>query len=231
LRRAEIRPYRSEDLDALYAICLATGESGADAAHLYRDPRIIGHLYAGPYGVLAPQTAFVVEDDLGVGGYILGVADTRAFEARLDAEWWPSLRPHYADPAGTPPETWSPDQQRAYLIHHPFRAPRRVVSPFPAHLHIDLMPRLQGQGLGRRLLDLWLGMIAEGGAKGVHLGVSRANTRAIGFYRAYGLGQLDLPIPNGGTALYFTRAFAAPPLGELAPPGPAKGRPEDKLRD
>ena len=207
MSRAEIRPYRPDDLDALYAICLQTGESGSDATHLYRDPRIIGHIYAGPYGVLAPETAFVVEDEEGVGGYIVGTADTRAFEARLDAEWWPSLRPHYADPVGAPHETWTPDQRQAYLIHHPFHAPRRVVSPFPAHLHINLLPRLQGQDLGRRLLDLWLGVIAEKGAAGVHLGVSRANARAIRFYLAYGLDQLDLPIPGGETALYFTRAF------------------------
>jgi ribosomal protein S18 acetylase RimI-like enzyme len=207
LSPAEIRPYRAQDLDALYAACLKTGEAGADATHLYRDPKLVGHIYAGPYGVLSPQTAFVVEDDQGVGGYIVGVADTRAFEEQLEAEWWPGLRPHYADPAGTGAETWTLDQQRAYLIHHPFPAPRRVVSPFPAHLHINLLPRLQGQDLGRRLLDFWLGMIAERGAGGVHLGVSHANARAIRFYLAYGLDRLDLPIPGGGTALYFTRAF------------------------
>jgi ribosomal protein S18 acetylase RimI-like enzyme len=207
---AEIRPYRPSDLDDLYRICLLCGDSGADASALYRDPMVIGHIYAGPYGVLSPQTAFVVEDSQGVGGYIIGTPDTRAFEARLEAEWWPRLRPQYPDPAGTPPESWTPDQQRSYLIHHPFPAPRRVVGPFPAHLHIDLLPRLQGQDLGRRLLDLWLATIAEMGARGVHLGVSRANARAIRFYLAYGLDRLDLPIPGGGTALYFTRAFVAP---------------------
>lgn len=206
---AEIRPYRPSDLDDLYRICLLTGESGADATALYRDPKVLGHLYAGPYGVLSPETAFVVEDDEGVGGYIIGALDTRAFESRLEAEWWPALRPHYADPSGVPHHTWTPDQQRAYLIHHPFPAPRRVVEPFPAHLHIDLLPRLQGQHLGRRLLDLWLGTIAAMGARGVHLGVSRANARAIRFYLAYGLDQLDLPIPNGPPALYFTKAFGA----------------------
>lgn len=202
---ADIRPYRPADLDDLYRICLATGDSGAEAGHLYRDPKVIGHIYAGPYGALSPETAFVVEDDQGVGGYIVGAIDTRAFEARLEAEWWPALRPQYADPSGTPYQTWTPDQQRAFLIHRPFHAPRRVVTPFPAHLHINLLPRLQGQDLGRRLIDLWLATAKAMGARGVHLGVSRANTRAIRFYLAYGLDQLDLPIPNGPPALYFTR--------------------------
>ena len=43
-----IRPFAPADLDSLYAICLATGESGQDAASLYRDGKLIGHIYAGP---------------------------------------------------------------------------------------------------------------------------------------------------------------------------------------
>ena len=207
-RPADIRPYRPTDLDDLYRICLATGDSGADASDLYRDPQLVGHLYAAPYGVLSPRTAFVVEDALGVGGYIVGALDTRDFEGRLEAEWWPKLRPHYADPAGTPHQEWSADQRGAYLIHHPFPASRRVVERFPSHLHIDLLPRLQGQDLGRRLMDLWLDTAKAMGSRGVHLGVSAANTRAIRFYNAYGLDRLDLPVP-GGSALFFTRDLSA----------------------
>jgi len=213
-RAARIRPYRPADLDDLYRICLATGDSGADASAFYRDPRLLGHVYAGPYGVLSPQTAFVAEDDQGVGGYIVGALDTRAFEARLEAEWWPNLRPRYADPSGTPHANWSADQRAAFLIHHPFPAPRRVVEPYPSHLHINLLPRLQGQDLGRRLIDLWLETIRRMGSRGVHLGVSPANGRAIRFYLAYGLDRLDLPVPNGPPALFFTRVLSsatAPP--------------------
>ncbi len=209
-RAAHIRPYRPSDLDDLYRICLATGDSGADASAIYRDPRVLGHLYAGAYGVLAPETAFVVEDEQGVGGYIVGALDTRGFEARLEAEWWPTLRARYADPSGTPHTNWSADQRAAFLIHHPFPAPRRVVEPFPSHLHINLMPRLQGQDLGRRLIDLWLATIERVGSRGVHLGVSPVNARAIRFYLAYGLDRLDLPVPNGPPALFFTRSIAPP---------------------
>lgn len=202
---AQIRPYQPSDLGDLYRICLLTADAGADGSTLYQDPELVGHLYAGPYAVLHPETAFVVEDAEGVGGYILGAVDTRAFEARLAAEWWPSLRPRYADPRGTPPESWNADQRATWLIHHTFPAPRRVVTPFPSHLHIDLLPRLQGQGLGQRLIDLWLETAKAMGSRGVHLGVNRANARAIRFYLAYGLDRLDLPIPSGPPALYFTR--------------------------
>ena len=102
---ATIRPYREDDLPALYDICLRTGDSGQDASHLYADPRIIGEIYAAPYGVLQPDLAFVAEDEQGVAAYVLGTPDTRAFEARQEAEWWPRLRTIHPDPPGPPSRT------------------------------------------------------------------------------------------------------------------------------
>lgn len=185
----QIRPYEPRDLEALYRICLATGWAGEDASGVYQDPKLVGHLYAAPYGVLAPECALVAEDDGGVAGYILGAVDTAAFEARAEAEWWPGLRGEYVDPAGRPRRHWTPDQRLAFLIHHPNRAPAELARRFPAHLHIDLLPRLQGQGLGRRMMDAWLALAKSMGASGAHLGVSAANHRAVRFYRAYGLAE------------------------------------------
>ena len=190
-----IRPYRASDLDALYEICLKTGESGQDATHLYRDPKIIGHIYAGPYGVLEPQNCFVAEDADGVGGYIIGTRDTFAFEKKQAAEWWPDLRARYADP-GAPREDFTPDERMAYLIHHPPRTPRRVSEPYPAHLHIDLLPRFQGIGLGKRMIDMFRAHMASAGAPALHLGVGPKNERGVRFYRAYGFHVIEqLPPP------------------------------------
>ena len=181
-----IRDVQPGDLDALYRIALATGDSGADAAQLYHDPKLVGHLFAAPYGVLAPECALVAEDDEGVAGYIIGAADTGAFEARLERDWWPTLRTQYADPKGSPPADWTPDQRLAWQIHHP-RPPRpALLARYPAHLHIDLMPRLQGQGMGKRMIDAWLALIRAQGACGAHLEVGTANARAIRFYDKHG---------------------------------------------
>ena len=198
-----IRRYRPDDLEALYRIALATGDAGGDACHLYFDPKLIGHLYAAPYAILRPDTAFVAEDEEGVAGYILGAVDTGAFEALVEERWWPTLRPRNRDPAGTPHAHWSPDQRLSYLIHHPWRAPGRIVEPFPSHLHIDLLPRLQGRGLGRRLMDLWLGTARTLGSIGAHLGVNPGNARAMRFYRAYGLAEPVLAKPPPVGVVWF----------------------------
>lgn len=182
-----LRAYRAGDLDDLYAISLATGLVGGDASTLYRDPRMMGHIYAAPYAVLSPSTAFVAEDGDGVAGYIVGVADTLAFEERLDREWWPALRRQYADPGG-PPEAWDADQRRCFMIHHPSRTPATVVAACPAHLHMNLLPGLQGQGVGRLLLKHWLAAARVGA---IHVGVNGQNARAVRFWQRHGFDRLD----------------------------------------
>ena len=187
-----LRPARETDRAALYRICLQTGASGQDATHLYADPLILGHVYAGPYLTYAPDFAFVLEDQESgeVTGYVLGVPDTAAFEATLDREWWPPLRELHPDPAGIPREDRTPDQRIAGLIHHPPRAPLDLLSGYPAHLHIDLLPAAQGGGRGRALMTTLLDALREAGVAGVHLGVGENNTRAQGFYRYLGFREL-----------------------------------------
>ena len=184
---ARVRPYRPGDLPALYDICLKTGDNGADGTHLYEDLRILGEIFAAPYGVLLPDYAFVAEDDAGVAGYILGAPDTRKFEARLEAEWWPHLRERYADTAEVPARDRTREQWDAFHIHHPPKNPQAVVDAAPAHLHIDLLPRLQGQDMGRQLMDAFLA--AVGGR--AHLGCQALNLRAQRFYEVYGFRRLE----------------------------------------
>ena len=181
-----IRPYQDDDLDALYEICLRTGDSGADATALYNDPKLLGHIYAGPYARLAPDLAFVLVDDHGPAGYVLGAADTRAFEQQCEREWWPALRAAYPLPA--PPDWAGNDRDRELVqqIHHPRTTDARLLERAPAHLHIDILDRAQGQGNGRRLIQTLLEALAKRHVPAVHLGVGAANTRAIGFYEHVG---------------------------------------------
>lgn len=178
-----IRAFRPEDERALYDICLRTGDSGEDATGRYGDPDLLGAVYVGPYLRLAPSLAFVGEDGEGVAGYVLGVADTRAYEEASEREWWPMVRSSYG-PSVFPQD--SPEGRLVGLIHDPPTADEDVVERYPAHLHIDLLPRLQGRGYGRRLLETLFDALSAEGVGGVHLGVGLVNTRAIGFYERIG---------------------------------------------
>ena len=188
---ASIRGYKPSDLPELYRICLRTGDSGDDATGRYADPDLLGHVYVGPYVELEPELVFVVEDDIGVAGYVLGALDTTDFEERAERRWWPPLRDRYPAPDPDRRDSWTPDERIAHLIHHPVRTPEERVAAYPSHLHIDLLPRCQGRGYGRQLIETLCDALRERGSHGVHLGVGVRNQRAIGFYRHVGFHEID----------------------------------------
>ena len=200
--RARIRAYRPGDLDALYRICLLTGDEGQDASTIFQDPRLLGHFFAGPYALFEPSLAFVAEDAEGVGGYIVGALDTEAFGERLESKWWPYLRSRYPDPSlSLPADQWTPDQHVAHMIHHPWPIPGELTARYPSHLHIDLLPRLQASGYGRQLTDTLITALRGQGSVGVHLHVLPGNQRAAGFYRRLGFTELpaadtELTVPG-----------------------------------
>jgi GNAT superfamily N-acetyltransferase len=193
-----IRPFQSDDLDALYRISLATGLAGGDAAHLYEDTRLMGHIYAAPYAVLEPQLALVVEDGEGVGGYVVGTTDTAAWEVKLEQAWWPPLRKRYALPAEADAERWTPDQRRAFTIHRPTPTPSAVARQYPAHLHMNLLPRLHRRGVGTTLFERWTALAHARGATAMHVATNRANVGSVVFWRKMGFEDLD-GLPQGRT--------------------------------
>lgn len=56
---------------------------------------------------------------------------------------------------------------------------------FPAHLHVNLAPEFRGRGLGRQLIDAFVGAVMQEGVKGVHV-VTSANARNVRFYNRNG---------------------------------------------
>ena len=174
------------DLPGVYRVCLLTGRSGQDAGPMHADPDLLGHVWAGPYLAFPGAVTRIVQDDAGVSGYCLAVPDTAAFEDWLEDAWLPPLRERHPLGSGFTPA----DRAAVDRLHHPPRTDAAVLADHPAHLHVDLLPRLQGRGWGRRVMDEVLDGLAAAGAPGVHLGVDETNTGAIAFYERLGFGEL-----------------------------------------
>ena len=87
-----LRHATANDHPALCAVCLKTGDAGADATWREDDPALMGQIYAVPYQVLEPDLAFVVDSSEGVAGYLFGALDTRSFNVRLASDWYPTLQ-------------------------------------------------------------------------------------------------------------------------------------------
>jgi len=191
-----IRAAGLPDLPGAYRVCLQTSDDGKDGSARYRDPDLLGHVYVGSYMVGQPEFAFVISDSEGVAGYVLGASDTRAFEAWEEQHWWPLLRRQYVE---TPGDT--EDEHLIRLLHAPVLAPESVVADFEAHLHIDLLPRVQGHGHGRAMMQTLFDALRAHGVRGVHLDVGENNDNAIAFYRHLGFDQ----VARGVDSVYMGR--------------------------
>jgi ribosomal protein S18 acetylase RimI-like enzyme len=187
-----IRPFRPGDEPALADICLKTADEGADATGVLEDDDLWAEIFVLPYVARHPELAFVVEADDGrVVGYVVGAPDTRAFEEWFRREWWPRHSGRWPQPEA------ERTRQDGILIYAYGR--RAGAEPYgdtyPAHLHIDLLPEVQGQGWGRRLIETLSAALAERGVSGLHLAASTGNTGAIAFYPR--LGFTPLPSHEG----------------------------------
>lgn len=184
-----IRPFHPGDEPALAEICLKTADAGADGTGILDDDRIWAEIFVLPYVRRHPDLAFVVEADDGrVGGYAVATDDTDAFEAWFRDEWWPERGARWPKPEG------EGSRQDGTLIYAYSRAPgaEPYAARYPAHLHIDLLPELQGQGWGRRLIDRIVATLRARGVTGLHLVASADNAGALAFYPRVGFA----PIPS-----------------------------------
>jgi ribosomal protein S18 acetylase RimI-like enzyme len=185
-----IRPARPGDEPGACFVCLKTGDHGQDGEPYYRDdPDALGRIFVAPYLAFEPELSLILEDQQGVCGYALGAFDSRAFYARYETEWRPALCARFPAPEGFPAE-WTPVQQVHHLYHHPDYYCPEPYEAYPSHLHIDLLPRAQGRGYGRRMVERIVDALRGRGSAGVHLGLSALNTRALGFYQRLGFREL-----------------------------------------
>ena len=198
-----MRPARPDDEAAAYYVCLKTGDSGADAEPFYRDdPDALGRVYVGPYLAFEPELSLVLEDAWGVCGYALGAFDSRAFYARYDREWRPSLCARFPDPAGDP-RGWTRVQEVHHTYHHPDYFSPEPYDAYPSHLHIDVLPRAQGRGYGRQLLERNMDTQRRRGSPGAHLCVSARNASARSFYEHLGFCELARRAVGNHPSIYM----------------------------
>lgn len=198
-----IRLARPEDQAAAYHVCLKTGDHGRDGEPFYRDdPGALGRIFVGPYMDLEPELSLVVEDEQGVCGYCLAALDSRVFYERYERAWRPALCQQFPQPTGDP-ATWTRAEQVHSWYHQPeYYCPEPYAS-YPSHMHIDLLERVRGQGVGRRMMQRQMEALHQRGSPGAHLAVSLQNTAAQAFYARLGFHELA----RTADSLYLGKQF------------------------
>lgn len=189
---SSIRPYRPSDCAALLDVCVRTANAGEDATGVFSDDELWGLLFAVPYVERDPGLAWVVEAEDGrVIGYLVATDDTDAFEQWFRDEWWP----RFADRFPRAPHAVTREDTMLEYAYGRRPGAEANAKEYPAHLHIDLLPETQGQGLGRRLVETLFAELRRRGVAGLHLGMDPANTGAAAFYER--LGMTPLPAASG----------------------------------
>jgi GNAT superfamily N-acetyltransferase len=186
-----VRPYRAGDLNDLYRVCLLTAFHGDDGTAVFRDPKLPGQVYAAPYAIFESSLATVAQDADGVAGYVVAALDSRAFQHRLEQDWWPGLRLRYPEPSADLARRLSAQERRAIEnIHRPQQTPPELAERVPSQLHINLLRSLQGRGIGRRLIQTLIAQLRARGSRGLHLGTGLDNHRAAEFFRRAGFTEM-----------------------------------------
>jgi len=180
-----------EDILGVYNVCLKSGDSGNDATHLYKNVNILGEVFVGSYVTFDSDTSFVLVDENGlISGYALSTIDTVKFEATCAEKWWPILQKKYQLPDISKKDDWNSDNHLEYEIFHPTLSPKEVLTEYPSHGHIDLLPHMQGKGWGKKMMSNVSESLIKKGSKGMHLRVSHLNDRALGFYNNLGYPEV-----------------------------------------
>src|SRR4051812_1412153 len=209
MKPCTIRLARPEDKPGASYVCLKTGDFGKDGEPFYRDdPDALSRIFVEPYLEFEPELSLILEDGQGICGYALGALDSKKFYEAYESKWRPALCSRFPAPSGDSAQ-WTRLQHVHSWYHNPDYFTPEPYDDYPSHLHIDLLPRAQGRGYGRQMLEQVMDRLKVQCSPGAHLGVSAANTAAFGFYQRLGFRELIRDGAGNERVIYMGRKLRA----------------------
>ena len=171
-----IRPYDKKDFRSVQDICMLTSWMKDDITPVSR--AYMCAMNCDYYLDNQSEFCFVAEDDGQVVGYILCAADCDDYLEKMDELYLPLVR------------------KLSGKDHLRFVAQQRVEqryirAGYTAHLHIDLLPEYQRQGIGTQLVDALINKLTQMCVEGVYLVCSNKNEGARAFYEKCGFEDID----------------------------------------
>jgi ribosomal protein S18 acetylase RimI-like enzyme len=188
MSKFNIRKYQPKDFIPIEDIVYRTGFKGEDMTGLsfIDDKRLFFLISIFYYPKYEPEHCFVAVDAHTdkVVGFICGTPNTNQQETKYEKliPWRIFLRTlGYT--------IWRYPKSFMNLLKlnkaRPDIGPsefEEILAVYPAHLHINLLPEAQRQGLGSRLMAAFLDHLQFLDVPGVHLQTSSYNKKAIPFY-------------------------------------------------
>ena len=82
-----------------------------------------------------------------------------------------------------------------------------LTARYPAHLHVNLDPRVRGAGVGSLLVEAFCTRVRAAGLPGVHV-VTGQGVRNVGFYERLGFAERGVATFNGHGIVFLGRDLA-----------------------
>ena len=173
---SEIRTMRTTDKEAVQHVCLnaSSAKPPVPVPQKLWDDAVL-QIFCNYYVDKESENSFVAVDENDVPfGYIVCAKDFDEWKEVFEKDYVKhSLNPLVKGMAGGTIESLA-----------------AFKDDYPAHLHIDILPGHQGEGIGTKLMNALTDHLKEMGVKGVMLGVASDNTGAIRFYERLGFVRL-----------------------------------------
>ncbi len=165
-----IRKYEIQDKKAIQEICVSTSsKASVDPIHKV----FTLNMYCDEY--LDHETAFVLVEDKPVG-YVLCATD---YDTYIQ-----NFKP-YVETIESLSEAYKIRLENELKTYETYK------EEYPAHMHIDILESYTGGGNGSRLIQALIDDLKERHIKGLMLGVSKDNVRAIKFYEKFNFKVLE----------------------------------------
>ncbi|KZS87372.1 hypothetical protein SISNIDRAFT_460986 [Sistotremastrum niveocremeum HHB9708] len=211
-----LREATEADKPVIAHISLLTADAGTSADHLLTIKELPPLAWALPYISLPTGFGYVLVkrgDEDGakeeVMGYIVATSDTVKWREAALTIWEPPLKIKYPLEMLDSPEFDLTELDKYFIkrIHHPITYAQEMLDFSPAHFHISILPELQGQGWGRKMIVKVAERLKEidPTMEGVWNGIEPRNLPSIRFYTKIG-GEYQKAGKDGHE--YFKHKFS-----------------------
>jgi len=192
-----IRPCHPLDEPTIQEITYRTGFKGEDLTGrgYCGDARLWFLIFIGYYTRYEPEHCFVAvnsENDQVVG-FVCGTPNTLKQEAKFRKWMIPRIAVRmFGYTSWRYPRCFKNllKMVREYAEGTDDAENDPIITQYPAHLHINLLPEFQGMGLGTRLIHRFEEHMRGLGVTGLHLGTTNKNHKAVPFYHKMGFSMV-----------------------------------------
>ncbi|XP_016890069.1 protein O-GlcNAcase isoform X2 [Cynoglossus semilaevis] len=188
-RLYNIRPYHSRDKMELYRMVRQLQlriKGGPESS--FAHPDVVGDRCLGPCLAMCPEYSFILEDELGVCGCVLGILDVRSFAKRCQASWIPAMRDKYPPKGGN---TYPNTQDLIQMMEEDQgEYPDSLLYHFPSQLRLDALPELVDVSVSRTLLTALLTALKANGSQGVFCEVQPTDRQRLEFLTKLGFLEI-----------------------------------------